>query len=167
MQNNISRFVNYLSSLAVHHTEIRHTYNKEKHFVGLETDEQGTGLQDNLYFPALFLDEYSSDFTGVPDNFKKINRITLMILDRVPDPRDYKQILQAWNKCESIADDFVARIYSDSRNRRIPFIKEFSPVSVSYSLVENYKLGHYGIVVTFSFNTGFCEKVRPGAFDDI
>ena len=167
MQNNISRFVDYLSGLAVHHTEIRHTHNGEKHFIGLESDEQGTDLQSNLYFPALFLDEYSSEITGAPGNFKKINSITLMILDRVTDPRDYEQILQAWNKCESIADDFIARIYSDFRNRDIPFVKGFSPVSAAYSLAENYKLGHYGIVVTFSFDTGFCEKVRPGAFDDI
>lgn len=162
--NSFKHFVSYLENLAVCHKDIQHKKDDQIHFIRLDTDELNNKIKSVVGFPVVCLDRYSANITGSPDNFKKRRGITLMILDRVADSKDYDRIHEVWDNCEVIADDFIARMYSDWKENLIPAVRDLDITSAEYELGSVQSLSLFGVIVTIELQSVFCSKPRTGAF---
>lgn len=162
--NRFSDFIHYLEDLARAHREIRHGEDGVSHFIRLDTDELDNSLKQAVGFPVVCLDRYSANLSGPEGNPAKRRGITLMVLDYVPDPKDYDRVHDTWDRCEAIADDLVARIHADIARGKAPASLDMDLSSVEYELAGNRSLSLYGTVVTFQLTSRFCLRPRPGSF---
>ena len=87
-----------------------------------------------------------------------------MILDYVPDIKDYNRIHEVWDNCEAIADDFISQIYQDITKGLAPGMFDMDLSSVEYELAGNRSLSLYGAIVTFPVTSKFCIKPRSNSF---
>lgn len=164
LDNRFSDFIRYVEDLAKRHTEIEHMKDGISHFIRLDTDELDNSIKQSVGFPVICLDRYSANLSGADGNLSKKRGITLMILDYVPDTKDYNKIHEVWDNCEAIADDFVSQVYQDIFNNRAPGMFDMDLSSVEYELAGNRSLALYGAIVTFPVTSKFCIKPRSGYF---
>ena len=165
LNNRFSDFIKYLESLAKKHKEIKHTKDNVSHFIRLDTDELDNSIKVTVGFPVICLDRYSANLSGEAGNTSKKRGITLMILDYVPDTKDYNRIHDVWDSCEAIADDFISQIYADITSGKAPGMFDMDLSSVEYELAGNRSLALYGAIITFPVTSKFCTKPRPGSFE--
>ena len=164
LNNRFSDFIQYIENLAIKHIEIEHMKGGVSHFIRLDTDELDNSIKQAVGFPVVCLDRYCANLSGQDGNISKKRGITLMILDYVPDIRDYNRIHAVWDNCEAIADDFVSQIYQDIINDRAPGMFDMDLSSVEYELAGNRSLALYGAIVTFPVTSKFCNKPRSDSF---
>lgn len=164
LNNRFSDFIQYIENLAIKHIEIEHMKDGVSHFIRLDTDELDNSIKQAVGFPVICLDRYSANLSGQDGNLSKKRGITLMILDYVPDIKDYNRIHAVWDNCEAIADDFVSQIYQDIINDRAPGMFDMDLSSVEYELAGNRSLALYGAIVTFPVTSKFCIRPRSGHF---
>lgn len=165
LNNRFSDFIKYLESLAKKHKEIKHLNDNVSHFIRLDTDELDNSIKQTVGFPVVCLDRYSANLSGEVGNTSKKRGITLMILDYVPDTKDYNRIHDVWDNCEAIADDFISQIYVDITSGKAPGMFDMDLSSVEYELAGNRSLALYGAIVTFPVTSKFCVKPRAGCFE--
>lgn len=164
LDNRFSDFIRYVEDLAKRNTDIEHMKDGVSHFIRLDTDELDNSIKQSVGFPVICLDRYSANLSGADGNLSKKRGITLMILDYVPDTKDYNKIHEVWDNCEAIADDFVSQVYQDIINDRAPGMFDMDLSSVEYELAGNRSLALYGAIVTFPVTSKFCIKPRSGSF---
>lgn len=164
LDNRFSDFIRYVEDLAKRNTDIEHMKDGVSHFIRLDTDELDNSIKQTVGFPVICLDRYSANLSGADGNLSKKRGITLMILDYVPDTKDYNKIHEVWDNCEAIADDFVSQVYQDIINNRAPGMFDMDLSSVEYELAGNRSLALYGAIVTFPVTSKFCIKPRSGSF---
>lgn len=164
LDNRFSDFIRYIESLAERHTEVEHLKDGVSHFIRLDTDELDNSIKQTVGFPVICLDRYSANLAGQEGNISKRRGITLMILDYVPDIKDYNRIHEVWDNCEAIADDFVSQIYQDITKGLAPGMFDIDLSSVEYELAGNRSLSLYGAIVTFPVTSKFCTKPRSDSF---
>jgi hypothetical protein len=160
----VSQFIGYIATLAEQHHDVGHNKEGKCHFTRLDTDERDTQLQTKMGFPAVCFDRYAASLSGEETNVRKERGITLMFLDKVSDAKNYNAIHAAWDRCESIADDFIGRMYRDCAKKEIPGLLDMNLQSVEYELASNVGLSLYGVIVTFTVSTKFCTRPRPDKF---
>lgn len=165
LNNRFSDFIKYLESLAKKHKDIKHLVDGVFHFIRLDTDELDNSIKQTVGFPVVCLDRYSANLSGEVGNTSKKRGITLMILDYVPDTKNYNRIHDVWDKCEAIADDFISQIYLDITSGNAPGMFDMDLSSVEYELASNRSLALYGAIVTFPVTSKFCVKPRTGSFE--
>lgn len=165
LNNRFSDFIKYIEGLAKRHKEIRHQEDGICHFIRLDTDELDNSIKQIAGFPIVCLDRYSANLSGDVGNISKRRGITLMILDNVPDTKDYARIHDVWDNCEAIADDFVSKIYQDIIFGDAPGMFDMDLSSIEYELAGNRSLNLYGAIVTFPVVSKFCAKPRADSFE--
>lgn len=115
-----SDVADYFEKLAENHVEINHT-NTEKHFFRLELDELLTALPTTANFPALILEGYDIALSDpLSDNAMKKRNGAFVLMEHLPDPGDYQDIDEKWDFLEEIADDIIALMKEDSKDRTNP-----------------------------------------------
>lgn len=167
MQKNsrFSEFIRYIEGLSRSHGQIRHEADGRKHFIRLDTDELDNSIKQALGFPVVCMDRYSANISGQDSNRFKKRGVTLMFLDYVADVKDYDRIHAVWDDCESMADDFVIRIYNDVTAGKVPGVAAMDLAEVEYELAGNRSINLYGVVVTFSVSSRFCPSPVSGSFE--
>lgn len=163
--SSLSEFLSYLESLAEKHNEIRHKRDGRTHFIRLDTDELDNSIKQIIGFPVVCIDRYSASLQGSSGNVSKKRGITIMILDYVADSKNYEKIHETWDRCETIADDFIAKIYSDIKAGVAAGIFDFELSDVEYELAGNKSLGLYGSIITFPVSSVFCVEPRYESFE--
>lgn len=167
MQKNscFSDFIGYIEELSRRHSAIQNGVDGRKHFIRLDTDELDNSIKQTLGFPVVCMDRYSANLSGRESNRFKKRGITLMFLDYVSDAKNYDRIHEVWDKCESIADDFITRIYNDVIGGNVLGVMEMDLSEVEYELAGNRSINLYGVVVTFTVSSRFCERPYSGSFE--
>jgi len=130
----------YFENLARNHSAIVHTDN-ESHFFNSDVNEILSGLKSTVNFPCVLMADYDYSFTdNDSDNHQKRRSIALVFLDHCSDADDFETIGNIYSEMESIADDWINRIYDDKTERRHPFLKDFEMNeinAVQFSTVDN------------------------------
>lgn len=163
--NRFSEFIGYIEELSRCHSEIQNGVDGRKHFIRLDTDELDNSIKQTLGFPVVCMDRYSANLSGQDSNRFKKRGITLMFLDYVSDVKNYDRIHTVWDNCESIADDFISRIYNDVTAGKVPGVMAMDLSEVEYELAGNKSINLYGVVVTFTVSFRFCEFSGSGNFE--
>ena len=151
--------VTYFESLASGHVLLRHT-SVDKHFYRFEIDEVLTGLAKGVKYPALILEAYDfgyADNSG--DNVRKIRRGAFMLIDRVPDAKDFNRIHEVWENMEQIADDIIIRMRADRNSGTYPVLRAFSLSEAEGTQVSFSDIGQHGVRVTFNLTSAVNSEI--------
>lgn len=142
--------VSYFEMLATEHVSIRHTP-LEKHFYRFELDEVIDGLAKGVKYPALILESYNFNYgDNLADSVRKIRHGAFMLIDRVPDAKNFDRIHEVWEQMESIADDILIRMRADRASNNYPVLRAFSISDVEGTQLSLSTLGQHGIRVSFN-----------------
>lgn len=151
--NKFSALVDYFSTLADKHTQIRDFYR-------FELDEVLAGLRD-IQTPCLILEGYKFSLVdNKSDNILKNRSGAFILLSNVEDIGSSSHVHAAWDYLEEIGDDVLARIKSDKRNPDFP-VRDFNFESVEGSLLYTEFGNYVGIRFTFDISSKFTQDVNP------
>ena len=130
----------YFKNFAINHSLIQHS-GQEKHFFHCDLNEILSGIRETVNFPAVSMADYDYSFTdNDSDNHHKKRAIALVFIDHCKESDDFDAISDIYSQMESIADDWINRIYNDKIERRHAFLKDFELNdinAVQFSTVDN------------------------------
>lgn len=149
MHQNYNDIGNYFEDLAKRHKEI-------KAFTRFEFDDllgQSINIQE---YPAFGLEGFDFDYSGsTPDNIIKSRNGAFCIID-ICDATSISSRMEAMEKTEAIAQQFLMKMIDDKRNRN-PVLTTFSIAEAEgvHVLIPEQRL--VACRITFSFKTKIRE----------
>jgi hypothetical protein len=156
----------YIEDLAAKHTAIRHT-SSEKHFFHSKLEEILSGIKSAVNFPAVFMADYDFSFSDAfSDNFLKNRSLALVFIDHHSDADGFDDIADIYSAMESVADDFIARIYDDKLDGKNQFLKDFQITNINgvqFSTVDN----NFGIWLSVTLTSIYDMRVKPANWTDL
>ena len=156
----------YFENLAINHFLIQHS-GQEKHFFHCDLNEILSGIRENVNFPAVFMADYDYSFIdNDSDNHLKKRAIALVFIDHCSESDDFDAIGEIYSQMESIADDWINRIYNDKTERRHGFLKDFELNdinAVQFSTIDN----NYGVWLPIIVTSLHDISVNRENWDDI
>ena len=120
MNNYLSDFVAYFENLCVQHPDLQHDEATGERVFEVVAYEEAfgdfkTAGQEKTFFVRFILP--TMQFRDQGDNARKVYQMGLMVgryYSRREDGRT--EMVEAWSDAERVADDFIARMVTDSRN---------------------------------------------------
>lgn len=160
-QANFNQYVSYFEDIARNLIAIGHT-DSEKHFFRLELDELLVSLGSKINWPCLVLEGYDVRFIDKSgDNVLKNRTGAFVVMDKLKNAQDFDAIHAIYDKCETICDDIISKMYFDKKTRRHAVVKDFDLEQVEYILLNNEVECSYGIRVSFPITNTHDIAVNP------
>ncbi len=161
--NSLSDFTTYIESLCAKHVEIRHTkYNPR--FIELNSEKQLNAQKMQLY-PIVALDKLTISYGGQNDAMQKSRIVDILFLDKAKQVGDYAEVQLIKNRMERIAEEFVIRIKTDSKDRvNYPYLRNLVVGSIELNLIDNEGINLHGVLLSFSYELPFAESIEAGRF---
>lgn len=156
---NVSELGNYFKSLAEKHVDIRHSQTN-KHFFE-DMDDAIQSLRTKGKTPAVILGPpMFAPFDDNHDNEQELNTVVLLILDKVSNNSAANDKYAAYDKCKSIAVDFISKLDYDASNdvlQVMAFDKEQCSIELVGPILDNY----YGVELIAEFNADTDYEYNP------
>ena len=109
----------YFENLAQKHREIVHS-KSNKRFFRLELEDILLDkLKHVVHYPFIALERMDFKYIGNPGQKGKRKTIALDIVDKSENTSE--KINEAYDRLEDIADDFILKIWTDSKSNAFPF----------------------------------------------
>lgn len=159
---NFTELKQYFEGFATYHTLIRHAKN-EKHFF-FDHEDAINNLRDSMNCPAVIMGP--PEFTPYErhrDNQQEVTGTTLIIVDKVTRENQAEKEA-AYDKCKTIAVDFIRRLIRDEQNQQT--IIAFEPENCTIDPVGPILDDFYGVALDITFNTIQSLEYEPNNWID-
>ena len=103
-----------MAGLAALHTSLNHRPPANRHFFRGELEEFYNKLRSDVKFPCMILEGSEIDYEGQSYNLTKIRHCAFMIVDSIPQLRDYEEIQERMSRCERIGEQVMGRIIKEA-----------------------------------------------------
>lgn len=153
---NITEIINYVKSLAVSHKSIKHTDAKPHFFedINIATEQ----LKSRGHMPAIIMGPpIFVPYDKRADNTQEVNTVVMLIVEK-------GQKLTAYDKCKSIAIDFITKIKKDEHEQNS--ILAFDPESATIELIGPVLDEFYGVELMLEFNTELDLEYDQSKWDE-
>jgi len=107
----VGQYYQYMESMATNHKAIKHRDNKKHYFRG-ELEEFYMDLRNKVNFPALIAESFEISF----DDEKKTRETSFIVACDYKESKNWSKIYGATGTCESIGDEILRRMMTDSDN---------------------------------------------------
>ena len=145
----------YMAGLAEKNRKIRHTA-AERHFFRGELQEFFAKLRSDVHFPCLIQEGYDVSYGGSANNPVKRRSTSFIVADCYDQNKDYGEIQDKMDGCETLADEIFSRMLWDAENTDGCPFHSIEVEAADGTFLQNEQMRYVGYRITFTVSDAAC-----------